>query len=43
MIREQHHDKCVEGMTDGKLLLQHCEPGKASQKWQINEIYTWKR
>lgn len=43
VIREQHHDKCVEGMTDGKLLLQRCEPGKASQKWMINEIYTWKR
>ena len=43
VIREQHHDKCVEAMGDGKLMLQRCIPGKESQKWEINEIYSWKK
>lgn len=43
VIREQHHDKCVEAMDDGKLMLQRCIPGKESQKWEINEIYSWKK
>lgn len=43
MIREQSHNKCVEAMPDGKLMLQQCVPGKTSQKWEINETYSWKK
>ncbi|KAK7488654.1 hypothetical protein BaRGS_00020107 [Batillaria attramentaria] len=41
LIRNTDVDKCVD-VSDKLLSLQPCNPASPTQRWEINEVYTWK-
>ena len=43
LMSHSRHGKCVEADTTlNKLLLRSCDASNAKQRWEINEVRTWK-